>query len=324
MSSIENTLKKGSSSPDLLLSPADMWDQDAAKRALDELFSLTYQYRASKAYYDLMQFIARFRIYSPFNAMLVHVQMPGARFVAPPYRWLRDYGRRIKPDARPLVILQPMGPIMFVFDVSDTEALKDAPALPPEVEKPFEVRKGKVGGRLELAIENAKRDGVRIIRSHEGSQSAGFIHRVDKDVQESQKFQAGFDKNRNPVHVYIPVKYDLIVNTNLSREAQYVTIVHELAHLYCGHLGTPNNQWWPDRRGLEYQTEEFEAESVAYMVCTRLGIDNPSEKYLACYVGQKEQVPPISLECVMKAAGLIESMSRDKLKPRNLKKGKAG
>lgn len=127
----ENKLKKGSSSPDLLLSPADMWDQDAAKRALDELFNLTYQYRASKAYYDLMQFIARFRFYSPFNAMLVHVQMPGAKFVAPPYRWLRDYGRRIKPGARPLVILQPMGPVMFVFDVSDTEALKDAPPLPP-------------------------------------------------------------------------------------------------------------------------------------------------------------------------------------------------
>lgn len=175
-----------------------------------------------------------------------------------------------------------------------------------------------------MIIENAKRDGVRIIRSQEGSQSAGSIHRVAKDVRASQKIQAGFDKHRNPVHVYIPVKYDLIVNTNLSREAQYATIVHELAHLYCGHLGTPNNQWWPDRRGLEHQAEEFEAESVAYMVCTRLGIDNPSEQYLAGYLRQKEQVPSIRLECVMKAAGLIESMSRDKLKPRNLKKSKAG
>jgi NADPH:quinone reductase-like Zn-dependent oxidoreductase len=32
--------------------------------------------------------------------------------------------------------------------------------------------------------------------------------------------------------------------------------------------------WWPDRRGLDSQTEEFEAE--AYLVCGRLGIDNPS------------------------------------------------
>jgi len=300
--------------------PAGEWEQDAAKRALDELFSLTSQYKTSRAYYELLQFVARFRFYSPFNALLVHVQMPGARFVAPPHRWLFDYRRRIRPGARPLVILQPMGPVMFVFDVSDTEALKDAPALPPEVEKPFEIRKGKVGGSLEVVIENAKRDGIRTTRSREGSQSAGSIHHVDKGVRESQKFQEGFDKNRKPVHVYIPVKYDIIVNTNLSCEAQYATIVHELAHLYCGHLGTPNNQWWPDRRGLEHQVEEFEAESVAYMVCTRLGIDNPSEQYLAGYVSQEEQVPSISLECVMKAVRLIESMSRNKLKPRNFKK----
>jgi len=64
--------------------PAEAWDQDSAKRALDELFSLTFQYKSSKAYHELLQFVVRFRYYSPFNAMLVHIQMPGARFVAPP------------------------------------------------------------------------------------------------------------------------------------------------------------------------------------------------------------------------------------------------
>ena len=119
--------------------PASVWERDAAKRALDELFSLTFQYKTGKAYQDLLQFVTRFRSYSPFNAMLVHIQMPGAQFVAPPYRWLRDYGRKIKPGARPLIILQPMGPVMFVFDVSETEPTENAPPLPPEVEKPFAV-----------------------------------------------------------------------------------------------------------------------------------------------------------------------------------------
>jgi len=205
---------------------------------------------------------------------------------------------------------------MFVFDVGDTEPMKDAPPLPPEVIEPFAVRKGHVGGGLELVIENAKRDGIRITKSHEGSQSAGSICCVAEDVRESQKFQAGVDKDRNPVFVDIPVKYDLVVNKGLNREAQYVTIVHELAHLYCGHLGTPNPQWWPDRRGLNHIVREFEAESIAYLVSTRAGIDNPSEQYLAGYVGKQEQVPPISLECTMKAAGLIEHMGREKMKPR--------
>ena len=164
------------------VSPAEVWEQDVAKRALDELFNLTCQYKTSKSFHELMQFVAKFRFYSPFNAMLVHVQMPGARFVAPPHRWVRDYSRQIKTDARPLVILQPMGPVMFVFDVSDTEPTKDAFPLPPEVENPFEVRKGLIGNRFDRLIDNAKRDGLRIIQSSDGSQSAGSIRHIAQGV----------------------------------------------------------------------------------------------------------------------------------------------
>ena len=179
------------------VTPAVVWERDAAKRALDELFSLTFQYKTSAAYRDLLKFVTRFLSYSPFNAMLVHIQMPGAKFVAPPYRWLRDYGRRIGPGARPLIILQPMGPVMFVFDVSETEPTEGAPPLPPEVENPFEVRKGYVGGSLELVIDNAKRDGIQVKIRKEGSQSAGSIRYAPENLHASQQFQAGIDKNRN-------------------------------------------------------------------------------------------------------------------------------
>ena len=296
--------------------PALKWEQDAAKRAIDELFTLARRYKSKRSYRELMQFIARFRFYSPFNAMLVHVQMPGAKYVAPAHRWLRDFGRRVKAGARPLVILQPMGPVMFVFDVSDTEPTEDERPLPVEVYKPFEVRKGNVGNRLEQLIENAKRDGVRISTSHEGSQSAGSIRRVKEEVKAKLHFHAGKMKDGSPMVVEIPVRYELVVNAKLTREEQYATIVHELAHLYCGHLGTPNEKWWPDRRGLNHTVREFEAESVAYLVCSRADIDNPSEKYLAHFISQDDDIPQISLECVMKAAGLIETMSLQRMKPR--------
>ena len=114
----------------------------------------------------------------------------------------------------------------------------------------------------------------------------------------------------------VPVRYELDVNLDLSPEARYATLVHELAHLYCGHLGTPNQKWWPDRRGLSRETEEFEAESVVYLLCSRLGIDNPSDEYLVTYAETREEVPSISLECVVKTAGLVESMGRHRLKSR--------
>jgi hypothetical protein len=84
----------------------------SSRRALDDLFSLARQYRSSGGYASLLSFVSRFRFYAPYNALLVHIQMPGATYVAPARRWLESYGRRIRPEARPIVILQPRGPVM--------------------------------------------------------------------------------------------------------------------------------------------------------------------------------------------------------------------
>jgi len=84
--------------------------------------------------------------------MLIHIQMPGAKFVAPPHRWLHEYGQRIKPGAHPLVILQPMGPVMFVFDVSDTEPLPNAPPRIPSC-GPTHSRSANEGGTRDFVTK---------------------------------------------------------------------------------------------------------------------------------------------------------------------------
>lgn len=291
--------EKGSSVQQLTDTPAGTWDRDAAERALDELFAHTILYRSSKAYHDLLKFISRFRWYSPFNAMLIHIQMPGAVFVAPAHRWVYEYRRRIKPGARPLVILQPMGPVMFVFDVPHTEG----PPLPPEVENPFAVQGVKIGDKLKNTIENSKRDGVVVHTAKFGSQQAGSIG----PASHPPRYVAFGD-------AWVPVR---------DEESRYASLVHELGHLYCGHLGTPNPRWWPDRRGVDAWSAEFEAESVAYLVCARAGINTRSERYLAPYLDTDQEIPWISLDCVMKAAGLIESMGKSALKPRGTTKNES-
>jgi hypothetical protein len=56
-------------------------DQESVRTALDELFTLARKYNSSDAYLELIRFVTRFRFYSPFNAMLIQTQMPGANFV---------------------------------------------------------------------------------------------------------------------------------------------------------------------------------------------------------------------------------------------------
>jgi len=269
-------------------------------------------FRKSSDFQGLLTFIKRFRFYSPYNAMLIQIQMPGATFTATPRVWLDKYKRKVKPGSRPIVILQPMGPVLFVFDVSDTEPLPNAPALPTEVTNPFDIPVVDVEAPFTRTVSNAIRDGVEVVAENAGSQLAGSIRACTSPGQ--LKFQVRVQPKES--FVDIPKRYHLSLNAKTNTAGRYVTLVHELAHLYCGHLGTPNENWWPDRRGLHLNVREFEAETVAYLVCIRKGIDSKSDTYLSGYLKENDEIPNISLDLVLKNTGLIERMGRERLKRR--------
>ena len=212
-----------------------------------------------------------------------------------------------------MVILRPGGPVMFVFDVADTEAGPNAPPLPPGVVSPFEIRSGKIGKPLDRTIENARRDGVLVEEVQAGSQHAGSIRVTPAGGRIEFPSKPPMGKAPPPP---VPLRYMLLIAGTLSPKGKYATLVHELAHLYCCHLGTPHPGWWPDRRGLSHAAREFEAESVTWLVCERRGIENPSAQYLAGYLSKNDEVPSISLDCVMKSGGLIEKMGDERMKRR--------
>jgi IrrE N-terminal-like domain len=281
-------------------------------QALDELFQLAGKYSTHEEYKALLEFVARFRMYSPYNAMLVRIQTPGAVYVATPGRWLNAYKRKILPGARPIAILRPGGPMMFVFDVSETEPLDGAPTLPRSVTHPFEIERGSVGEELDTTIKNIRRDGVRTHFREFGSQYAGHI----ETAQGNERLAFEYRQLFKTLSVEVPLRYEVVLNDKHSREEQYATLVHELAHLYCGHLGSPNKEWWPHRLNLSQKAQECEAESISYLVCQRLGIHTPSEQYISAYLSKPGETPPISLELVMKVAGNIYDMGKHRLKPR--------
>ena len=114
----------------------------------------------------------------------------------------------------------------------------------------------------------------------------------------------------------IPLLSEITLNSNLSDEVNFATLTHELGHVYCGHIG-PGEQWlWPNRINLSKNVREFEAESVSFLACQRMGIDTPAAKYLSGYLNNNEEIPEISLDAVFKAVQRIESMSKKRMKSR--------
>ena len=266
-------------------------NQENDVKALDALFNEVGTYRKSKDFKQLLEVMKRFKYLAPYNAFLIHIQKPGSRYVATASEWKKKFKRKIMPGARPLVILRPFGPVNFVFELGDTYGND---SFPEELLHPF-----KTEGELEVSkfntlLSNMICDGISYHIKEYGVSLAGYIQIAERNMIAK--------KNGKKVKIL----YNMIINSNSSKEEQFATIAHELGHLYCGHLGTPNKKWWPDSHVKNKESIEFEAESVAWIVCERNNIKNPSAAYLNGYLDKNGDIPPVSLENILKASGMIE------------------
>ena len=95
---------------------------------IDSLLRQSAAYRGSKEFQDMVGFMGSFRDYAPFNNMLVRIQNPSCGFYATETDWARRFERRIKDDARPMLILAPMHPVMLVYDLDQTDGTPDEKA----------------------------------------------------------------------------------------------------------------------------------------------------------------------------------------------------
>jgi Zn-dependent peptidase ImmA (M78 family) len=262
---------------------------------LDELFARTLQLRSTDKFKEVIKFVAALREYKPFNNMLVKLQRPDARYYATASHLKKKFGRDVKPEAIPIVILRPMGPVMLVYDVDDTTGKK----LPPQIEDPFSVS-GEFDTEFyyqtclscqKIGIEVRE---VNLTKSHAGTA-----------IRESQATD---------------IKLIVQLNQNHDVKVQYATLCHELAHLFLGHLGgDPYGNEWNSRIGLTLTQRELEAEAVAYILCVRAGLKSNSAEYLSPYLEDPEDIKKISVEAIMKTVTYIELMSSRTFPPRRPK-----
>ena len=103
--------------------------------------------------------------------MLVNIQKPGSVYVASADQWEHDFQRTIKPEARPLVILQPCGPIRFVFELLDTEGKP----FPEKLGQPFKTKGDLSPVVMNHLLSSLPRSGIAYREVDQGSHSAGSI-----------------------------------------------------------------------------------------------------------------------------------------------------
>ncbi len=255
-------------------------------KALDELFQASATYKKSQNFFDLLKFINRFPKLSPFNAFLIHMQNSGVKVVMSARRW-KKIGRTIKHYSRPLVILVPFGPVEFVYDIADTEG----DPVPNYLLNPFHTIGVLPPGVYDRNIRNCSTDKIFYFEDQMHKNSAGYATTKEKG------------------------SFKVVVNSSYTQINKYSTLIHELGHIYAGHLGAFDGSWWKARI-LSHESVEIEAESISYLVCKRMGLQTTSESYLSTYIKDHNQLPPISLDVILTVTGYIEHLGQGNFKPK--------
>lgn len=282
-------------------------DDKSMRKGIDELFAYAKEYRSSKKFKELLKFTAHFKGYAPYNAMLIHIQCPHARYVLPARNWLRLYNRIPLNDRRPIIILASFGPVEYVYDVGDTQVIPGSEDnFPNELAHPFEAEpNGAIDeGLFAHVVNNLKFWGIYYETMRSGVNYAGKIE-ISGAKDPCLIFQ---EKDKCPLW-WLPI-YSLRVRDGDSLATKFATILHELGHLFLRHIRSGyDKDWHGGIRNLSYSAKEFEAETVSWLVCRRMGIGSPSYRYLSNHLVNGKEIPKeVSVDEILKATRLAEQV----------------
>jgi hypothetical protein len=257
--------------------------------AVDRLFKDAVERDGLSAFDQFLEFAIRLSNLSVYNAMLVNVQRPGATAVATERKWI-SLGGQVSASAIPIVILQPFGPVAFVYDYSDVYGItipgEDASSL-------------FATGSISQTVHDRVIDGAR-------------LHRIY--INESDKY-GGLMAGTAEALTHLPgvltaskegPLWSVTINKHHNLPTRFATLAHELGHIYCGHLGPDPKGRWGERKLDSHAQREMEAEAVCWLVCNRNGVRSRSAEYLHSLIA-KSDLSQVSIYSIFAAANLVEA-----------------
>ena len=293
---------------------------DKLEQGIKELFE-------SERFKEYLRTMSKFYNYSFNNTLLIATQKPEATLIAGYTAWQRNFDRHVMKGEKGIKILAP----------APYKAKVEMEKIDPKTQKPILGADGKpVTELVEVMRPGFKVVSVFDVSQTDGKELPNIV--VDELTGSVENYAAFFDalKQESPVPIgfedipggakgyYHLEDRRIAIQEGMSEIQTVKTAIHEIAHAKL-HAVPPGEKVAPEER-KDRRTKEVEAESVAYTVCQRYGIETSdySFGYIAGWSSDKETKElKGSLETIRKtAAEMIESID-DKLKVLAQEKGKA-
>ena len=279
---------------------------DKLEQGIKELFE-------SERFKEYLRTMSKFYNYSFNNTLLIAMQKPEATYVAGYTSWQRNFDRQVMKGEKGIKILAP----------APYKAQEEREKIDPLTQKPVIGADGKaVTETVEVLRPAFKVVSVFDVSQTDGKELPDII--VDELKGTVENYEAFFDalRQESPVPIsfedipggakgfFSPVESRIAIQEGMSEIQTVKTAIHEIAHAKL-HAVKPDEKAAPEDK-KDRHTKEVEAESVAYTVCQRYGIETSdySFGYIAGWSSGKETKElKSSLDTIRKtAAEMIEGI----------------
>lgn len=279
---------------------------DKLEQGIKELFE-------SERFKEYLRTMSKFYNYSFNNTLLIAMQKPEATYVAGYTSWQRNFDRQVMKGEKGIKILAP----------APYKTQEEREKVDPVTQKPVIGADGKaVTETVEVLRPAFKVVSVFDVSQTDGKELPDII--VDELKGTVENYEAFFDalRQESPVSIsfedipggakgfFSPVESRIAIQEGMSEIQTVKTAIHEIAHAKL-HAFKQDEQAAPEDK-KDRHTKEVEAESVAYTVCQRYGIETSdySFGYIAGWSSGKETKElKSSLDTIRKtAAEMIEGI----------------
>lgn len=288
--------------------------KERMKELTDRLEQGVKEVFESGAYENYLKVMSKFHRYSSRNTVLIWMQNPDATHVASYDSWKNDFHRHVKKGEKGIRIFAP----------TEYKIQKEQQKIDPVTNLPVVDGTGQpVMETVEIKQKGFMATTVFDVSQTEGEELPELVKPLNGEVRNFDAFMKAIE-SVSPV----PIEYGdtgkadgyfslnenkIVLNVYLGPTQTMLAALHEVAHAKLHNLEMKAKE---AEQGIvkDQKTKEVEAESIAYVVCQRYGIQTGENSfgYIASWSKDKE-VPQLqnSLQTISRTANeMIKGMDK--------------